>query len=390
MAHSGSPSPVSKSSSSSSFASKTERSEWCHRIYAATTPGEGIRVFFDVVPYWVPLLGLAGAAGAYYITFRVRLFMSQWRIAERRRAERKFELLDSLRGTATVSVGAVHRLGDDDDDVDDDDDDDDDEEDRDYTAVSRRDINEFRSSMGIRLPRDDDLLAIVERMLMSDPIPDGWVLYRTSAGIIRFMNLNTQELFFFPPNRRKEKLHIESELRKRNREAMESRYNFSYDDEGLNSNTLSPSRPDVASLSSGRTSRPTVGGPSPIDFSDEGAGQDDDDDETHGSAFHRLFHYFLEREQRRIEQDVVRSRTSREGSALNGAKAPSPGGWGASAAAGVGSGTSSGGGIDGLGSSYRQSSSMTDRVVPSSMIHVYAEAVEHKKRFRFKGSADAN
>ncbi|KPA74334.1 hypothetical protein ABB37_09321 [Leptomonas pyrrhocoris] len=339
--------------------------EWRQRVYAASTFTEGLRVVFEVVPLWVPVAGVLAAAGTYYVSFRVRLFIAQWRIAERRRAERKYELLDNLRGMTTVPMGAVHALGDDDDD------DEDEEDEEDETAVSRRDVDEFRSSLGIRLPRDEDLMAMVERMLMSDALPDGWVLYRTSAGIIRFMNLNTQELLFFPPNKRKEKAYIESELRKRNREAMESRYNFSYEDEGMNSSSLSPSGGDVPGFTSTHHgAHDTPGSPSgnasPIDFNDGADAEDQDEEEA--SMFKRVFNFFLEREQKKIEQDVARARSSREGSVLG------PPATGLPSGGGQGGGSSSGGaaGSGGTGhesTTHRAAVSMTYRVVSSSAIH---------------------
>lgn len=362
------------SSSPTSSSSSAGFSQWWQRLYSAHTFAEGLRVVFEVVPLWVPVAGVITTAGTYYVTFRVRLFLAQWRIAERRRAERKYELLDNLRGMKIVPVGAVHALGDDDDD-----DDDDEDEEEDETAVSRRDVDEFRSSLGIRLPRDEDLMAIVERMLMSDTLPDGWVLYRTSAGIVRFMNLNTQELFFFPPNKRKEKALIESELKKRNREAMESRYNFSYEDEGMNSSSLSPSRSETQNFETSHRSAREDGGTaegsaSPIDF-DDGAGAEDPNDGL-SSTFRRVFSYFLEREQKKIEQGVALARSSREGSVLCGPSAGSSGaflsGGGSSQGSGSGAGGASGaagGGHDGATASHRTSASMTYRVVSSSSIH---------------------
>ncbi|TPP45268.1 hypothetical protein CGC20_1050 [Leishmania donovani] len=318
------------SSSPTSSSSSAGFSHWWQRLYSAHTFAEGLRVVFEVVPLWVPVAGVITTAGTYYVTFRVRLFLAQWRIAERRRAERKYELLDNLRGMKIVPVGA-------------------------------------------------DLMAIVERMLMSDTLPDGWVLYRTSAGIVRFMNLNTQELFFFPPNKRKEKALIESELKKRNREAMESRYNFSYEDEGMNSSSLSPSRSDTQNFEtshrSAREDGGTAGGnASPIDF-DDGAGAEDPNDGL-SSTFRRVFSYFLEREQKKIEQGVALARSSREGSVLGGPSAgPSSaflGGTGSGQGSGSGAGGASGvagGGHDGATASHRTSASMTYRVVSSSSIH---------------------
>ncbi|EPY29985.1 hypothetical protein AGDE_09670 [Angomonas deanei] len=291
--------------------------KWKGDLYAAETPREGLEVIFRVIPKWLPVALLAGGLVSYAVVFRVRLFLHKWRRAERRRAEHKYDLLDNLKDmSADPPAGALETLQDEEGDEDD-------EEDVDEACVATRDIEEFRSSLGIRLPRDEDLLAVVERMLLVDPIPDGWVLYRTSAGIIRFMNLNTQELFFFPPNKKKEKQLIETELRSRNRQAMESKYSFSYEDEGLNSQSLHPSGQAGAS-----TSGQPLPGPSTtprneaqtntFDFEEAATPEED---ASQNSTFKRMFHYFLEKEQRRIEGEVARDRGHRE--AEHGTTSPS-------------------------------------------------------------------
>lgn len=330
---------------------------WLGDLYAATTVAEGMRIFARVVPLWVPVTGAISAAGLYYLSFRARLFIAKWRVAARRRAELKYELLDNLRGVsmAPVGAGAVEPLGDDDGD-------DEEEEEDDETAVSMRDIDEFRSSLGIRLPRDEDLLVIVERMLMVDPITDGWVLYRTTAGIIRFMNLNTQELFFFHPGKKRERAHIEAELQKRNRQAMESKYSFSYEDEGMNS--FSIWRP----LHSSSTSHMVMSsGPQPIDF-----GTDDGtlahEDAMQNSTFMRMFNYFLDREQRKIEKDVLRSRHHNgSGDGSGGPHASSTNWDGQSSPTTTVSQATNVERSSALG--HRARDSMTYRVVPSSTIY---------------------
>lgn len=331
-------------------------------VYAAETFGEGIRAVFRIIPFWVPIAGVTSGIGAYYLVFRVRLFLSQWRIAERQRAERKFDLLENLRGVSMGPVGAVEPL------ADDGDPDEDEEEEDDETAVSMYDVDEFRSSLGIRLPRDEDLLVMVEKMLMVDPIPDGWVLYRTTAGIIRFMNLNTQELFFFHPGKRKEKAFIEEELKRRNRQAMESKYSFSYEDEGMNSFSV-PTRPNNA-----RTAGHSA--PSPIDFGDDGAAAEED--ESQNSTFKRMFSYFLEKEQKKIEQDVAKSRStaaSRTGGVSSSVSTPldnnTPlgGHYAAAAAVAAASQTQRVAGSPSASAGRQSMASSTYRVVASSAIH---------------------
>lgn len=303
-------------------------------VYAAGSVREGLRAIFRVVPYWLPVVAVGSGVGVYCAVFRVRLFLTQWRIAERQRVERKYDLLDNLRGVSMMGpVGALEPLADEDDE-------DDDEESNDETMVSMADVDEYRSSLGIRLPRDEDLLGSVEKMLMVDPIVDGWVLYRTTAGIIRFMNLNTQELFFFHPGKKAEQAHIEEELKKRNRQQMETKYNFSYEDEGMNSFSMAGrSGGTGGGGGGGGYTACSVGvgggapaGPSPLNFGDDDVASDD---ELRDSTFKRLFGFFLEKEQRRIEQDVARARgsvTHRTTSAPGANTAATSGGGGGSGA----------------------------------------------------------
>eukprot|EP00796_Vickermania_ingenoplastis_P002208 gene2208-1375_t len=205
------------------WSGRLSRSVAMRRLYAAETPLEGYRAMYSFFPPWFPPVALLSLTGLYGVWVCVRIKYTRWRIAERRRAERAFEVLENLRGLHAMNTRDrglhSHALAEEDGD-----DDEEEEEGQDETVVSIRDLDEFRSSLGVQLPRDEDLLGIIEQMLMDDPIPEGWVLYRTSAGIIRFMNINTQELSFFHPDKSKEQHHIESELRRRNREAMESKY----------------------------------------------------------------------------------------------------------------------------------------------------------------------
>lgn len=209
----------------SSFSS---RAELLRRLYEADTTSEGLSLFFSLFPRWVPPVALIGGCCAYYLYIIGRVNLTRWRILERRRAQRKYELLEDLRGihkfrggmegNSGVRGGGLAYI------FSEEDDEEDEGEEDDKTAVSVRDMDEFRSSLGILIPRDEDLLALLERLLVEDPIPEGWVLYRTTAGIIRFMNQNTQELSFFHPMAEGLKYHIESTLRQRNRKAMESKY----------------------------------------------------------------------------------------------------------------------------------------------------------------------
>lgn len=307
-------------------------SDAIQRLYDAETAGEGIQCLLSFFPRWVPPFALLSLVGVYGVTMFARLKFTRWRIAERHRAQATYELLANLRGFHTVGGGRAgsrgHALSEDD--VDDDEEDEEDE-----TAVTMRDVDEFRSSLGVLLPRDEDLLGIIERMLVVDPIPEGWVLYRTTAGIIRFMNNNTQELSFFPPNKRKEQEHIEAELRRRNREAMQSKYatqasSMLLEEEGSfrtipHGNTPRRREEEEIAMRSGfdsthagesESDRLKAGGSSPYPVGNDTSGGRDRfphsphdlfDPANSKSVVKRMLNYFLEREQKKIEKDVFRS-----------------------------------------------------------------------------------
>lgn len=205
------------------------RAKIINQLYEAETASEGFRLFLRLFPCWVPPVAMASGCVAYGLSIVIRLHLARWRISQRRRAQRTYALLQNLRGIHNARGGGGGSTG-----VSgslayifsEEDEEDDEEEggEEDKTAVSVRDINEFRSSLGVLLPRDEDLLTLLERLLVEDPIPEGWVLYRTTAGIIRFMNQNTQELSFFHPLAEPLKEHIEYILRLRNGKTVEEKY----------------------------------------------------------------------------------------------------------------------------------------------------------------------
>ncbi|KEG10373.1 hypothetical protein DQ04_03801000 [Trypanosoma grayi] len=283
-------------------------------LYEAETASDAGAALLRAVPRWLPWVGTCACAAAYIASIRVRLFIAKWRRAARRRAERKYKALGYLH-TGALPPGESFTLAEDDHDggagagdecssssrsssssADD-------------TALSVADIEEFRCSLGIRSPRDEDLLVMVEEMLLIDPIPDGWVLYRTTSGVVRFMNLNTQELFFFHPCKREEERYIRAEVRHRNRVTMESKYNFSYGDEESDRRTAANAsltlqrrrKKMTSSRDNGTPNYKANGNNASLRFSDDENSEGDRDEQ---STFRRLFHYFVEREQRKIERDV--------------------------------------------------------------------------------------
>lgn len=197
------------------------RADALRQLRTAESVSEAVSLFFYLFPPWVPPCAVIGGCCVYYLSIVTRIKLARWRIAERRRAKRQYALLEGLQAMHKIDNEALESRGGcgslapifSEADIDEEE-----EEEEDLTAVSLRDLDEFRSSLGIVLPRDEDLLVRVERLLVDDPIPDGWALYRTTAGIIRFMNRNTQELSFAHPAAEEEKNYIESEVRRRDRE----------------------------------------------------------------------------------------------------------------------------------------------------------------------------
>nr|CCD14291.1 unnamed protein product [Trypanosoma congolense IL3000] len=191
-------------------------------LYEAETLSDASRAVLSSAPRWAPWVG----AGAFFISYvgfiRVKIFIGKWRRAARKRAERKFLTISQWQSWETTPAYAELSLTGEGDGGGDGDDDSDVEERcgngcEDRTMLTLDDIDEFRKSLRLRLPRDNDLLVSIEEMLLVDEIPDGWVLYRTTAGVVRFMNLNTQELAYFPPGQREKEYHIRKELRRRSR-----------------------------------------------------------------------------------------------------------------------------------------------------------------------------
>ncbi|KAH9599888.1 hypothetical protein LSM04_001151 [Trypanosoma melophagium] len=326
-------------------------------LYAAETLSDAGRALLHAVPYWLSFVSVGACITTYIATMRLRLFIAKWRRTARRRAERKYRTLGHLNNGIPAPCSSFTL-------VEDDDDDDDENENspsnvsnnnnnnqnedgnnnndnsdisnsnnnskkkkgnsgEDDTTLSVLDIEEFRRSLGIRSPRDDDLLVMVEEMLLVDPIPDGWVLYRTTAGVVRFMNINTQELFFFHPEKQQEEQHIRAELQRRNKAYREAKYKFSYSEKDgalySGSSIPSSSTPSFSWThykhkgkggSKMRTNDNDIKMSAPVNFSDSDESNYDYDDSNYGdgkdeqSTFRRIFHYFLEREKRKIERDV--------------------------------------------------------------------------------------
>lgn len=298
--------------------------ELVERLYGAETIRDGLYSLLRLPPRWVPPVALASTLFLYGGVLTIRLKYVRWRLKEQSRAQRRYELLENLRGIHAISGtgsggrkdGAggqrVHALQEDEDDEEEGDTADD------KASVSLRDVDEFRSSLGILLPRDEDLLAMIEQILVDAPIPEGWELYRTTAGIIRFINRSTQELSFFHPGVQTMQEYIEGEIRRRNREAMENKYATQTGGTASGRSAAGSAPRSSGLLEKGGMSElkgeppgttfgaKAEGSPSPIELFNP----------SHPpGVVKRMLNYFLEREQRRIYQNVADAHA--KGSALS-------------------------------------------------------------------------
>lgn len=157
-------------------------------IYEAEELGEGLRAISEVLPRWVLPCAVAGGLATYIAVFQGRLALSKWRHRERELNERS----GSSRAPSVFGPDDVDDLND-------------------SSLLTYEEVEEFRRSLGIVLPRDDDLMSQIEGMLLDDPIPEGWELYRCTYGV-RFRNTTTGALAFFHPDARDLEHKIREEL----------------------------------------------------------------------------------------------------------------------------------------------------------------------------------
>lgn len=176
-------------------------------LYDAQDLAEGLRVLQSTLPPWVAPSLLVGATATYFLAYKSRKALNQWRNAQRRAALQRYQSLSRAQSMqpSPSPEGTFDRAA------------------LDYsdpTQVTEDDVEEFRHALGLVLPRDNDLVDLIERMLMEDPIPQGWVLYRCSYGGLRFRNEVTEELRFFHPDATSVEETVRRELAKRDQAEM--------------------------------------------------------------------------------------------------------------------------------------------------------------------------
>lgn len=234
-------------------------------LYRAESLDDAVPLILKHVPVWAPMTALLGGTLLYAGSVRLRLLLSKWRRRERARLVQKHQLDSAASSPSPRRVDDSMQL-----------------ENVDATVVTEDDLYEFHLSLGLMSPRDDDLIELVNKMILSDPIPDGWILFRCSGGFLRFRELNTDELRFFHPDARTTETVVRNTLSARNAADIEFQFGC---------------------VSRGASTSYSGGGNEPdVDF-DAAIQASKKDEETFG----RLLAFFMKRETAKIEAEVEES-----------------------------------------------------------------------------------
>jgi hypothetical protein len=262
-------------------------------LYDAQDVGEGLKVLQSALPVWVAPSLVVGASAAYLLAYKSRKALNQWRNAQRNATLQRYQSLSraasmhpspSPEGTFDrTAFGASSTI-----------------DYSDPTQVTEEDVEEFRHALGLMLPRDADLVEMIEQMLMEDPIPDGWVLYRCSFGGLRFRNESTEELRFFHPMATEVEDKVRRELAKRDQAEMAMYGAQMFAQRG--SSGGSSGGPSSIRIQASQRSPAMFGKAEWKPPCDEPA-----DPDSGTNTFANVFDFFLAREKETIEQEVVRS-----------------------------------------------------------------------------------
>lgn len=147
-------------------------------VEEAETLGEIVKIVENALPFWTRLGATVGLVTSYISYYKIRYMINRWRRRERNRMYEKYSRIEQEDRCEVADISDATDAVD-------------------PTAVSLRDLDEFHMALGLRRPRDNDLIEKVDKMILTDVIPDGWILYRTSQGYIRFRNQSTESLSFF-------------------------------------------------------------------------------------------------------------------------------------------------------------------------------------------------
>ncbi|CUF94800.1 transmembrane protein, putative [Bodo saltans] len=237
-------------------------------LYAAASLEEALPTIAESIPVWAPMTFLLGGGLLYIGSFRMRLLLSKWRRHERARLIQKYQLESAANSPSPRRIDDSQPL-----------------ERVDPTVVTEEDLDEYHLSLGLMRPRDDDMIALVNKMILSDAIPEGWILFRCASGFLRFRELNTDELRFFHPQAKTTESVVRSTVSARNQADMEFQFG-------------NLSRGASTSNSGGNDG---INEPE-VDFA-AAAAESKKDEETFG----RLLQMFMKRETAKIEAEVEES-----------------------------------------------------------------------------------
>jgi hypothetical protein len=238
------------------------------QLYSAKSLEDALPTIAERIPVWAPMTFLLGGGLLYIGSFRMRLLLSKWRRHERARLIQKYQLESAANSPsprrADDSLMVEHV---------------------DPTVVTEEDLDEYHLSLGLMRPRDDDLIALVDKMILSDSIPEGWILFRCASGFLRFRELNTDELRFFHPKAKTTESVVRCTVSARNQADMEFQFG-----------NLSRGASTSNSGGNDGMNEPEV------DF-EAAVAESKNDEETFG----RLLQIFMKRETAKIEAEVEES-----------------------------------------------------------------------------------
>lgn len=243
-------------------------------LYEASNPGEGFEALRRLLPSWVPVTTAVGACIAYYSSYRFRMLLSKWRKNARARLINKYsQQIVSLSPSPARPCGTdslIHNV--------------------DPTAVTEEDLEEIHMSLGLIFPRDADLMDKVDQVYVTDPIPEGWILFRSTNGFLRFREVNTEELRFFHPGAQEVEKSVRAGVTARNQADID--FHFGSVSRGASTSGTTATADNQTDV----FHEPNVRFESRIN-----------DDEENEEGFGKLLSFFIKKEKAKLEVEIQES-----------------------------------------------------------------------------------
>eukprot|EP00758_Cryptobia_borreli_P004643 Tbor_TRINITY_DN4497_c1_g3::TRINITY_DN4497_c1_g3_i1::g.8089::m.8089 len=251
-------------------------------VYDAKDPSEGCRSILRALPSWFLPVTVSGIMIGYAVSLEFRLLLARWRNAQRSRIMERYRSLEvgDSRSSHEIDLFKPDTYVD-------------------PSQVSPEDVEEFRMALGLVIPRDEDLIQLVEKMLIEDPIPEEWQLYRCSFGGLRFRNIETEEIKFYHDGSKEIESIITSEVKKRDVVQMEKYGAHMFQSSNQIENekpSVKDSRPKNRFIFESITTSPSEE-PDPIPPAEDGI----------GNSFQAVFNYFINKEKNALENEVTQS-----------------------------------------------------------------------------------